>query len=82
MHAEIGAQRPLMRSWWHHQGMPLLMIDALKADKTHDARWILVDPRGLPYAALTPHNTLSWSQSFGPFGEVLPDTPYPSALKW
>ncbi len=21
-------------------------------------------------------------QSFGPFGEVLPDTPYPSALKW
>lgn len=82
LHAEIGAQRPLMRSWWHHQGMPLLMIDALKADKTHDARWILVDPRGLPYAALTPHNTLSWSQSFGPFGEVLPDTPYPSALKW
>ena len=82
LQAEIGAQRPLMRSWWHHQGMPLLMIDALKADKTHDARWILVDPRGLPYAALTPHNTLSWSQSFGPFGEVLPDTPYPSALKW
>lgn len=82
LHAEIGAQRPLMRSWWHHQGMPLLMIDALKADKTHYARWILVDPRGLPYAALTPHNTLSWSQSFGPFGEVLPDTPYPSALKW
>ena len=82
LHAEIGAQRPLMRSWWHYQGMPLLMIDALKADKTHDARWILVDPRGLPYAALTPHNTLSWSQSFGPFGEVLPDTPYPSALKW
>ena len=82
LHAEIGAQRPLMRSWWHHQGMPLLMIDALKADKTHDVRWILVDPRGLPYAALTPRNTLSWSQSFGPFGEVLPDTPYPSALKW
>jgi len=82
LQAEIGTQRPLMRSWWHHQGMPLLMIDALKADKTHDARWILVDPRGLPYAALTPHNTLSWSQSFGPFGEVLPDTPYPSALKW
>ena len=82
LHAEIGAQRPLMRSWWHHQGMPLLMIDALKADKTHDARWILVDPRGLPYAALTPHNTLSWSQSFGPFGEELPDTPYPTTLKW
>ena len=82
LHAEIGTQRPLMRTWWHHQGMPLLMIDALKADKTHDVRWILVDPRGLPYAALTPHNTLSWSQSFGPFGEVLPDTPYPSALKW
>ena len=82
LHAEIGAQRPLMRSWWHHQGMPLLMIDALKADKTHDVRWILVDPRGLPYAALTPRTTLSWSQRFGPFGEELPDTPYPTTLKW
>ena len=82
LHAEIGTQRPLMRSWWHHQGMPLLMIDALKADKTHDVRWILIDPRGLPYAAITPRNTLSWSQLFGPFGEALPDMPYPSALKW
>lgn len=133
LQAEIGAQRPLMRTWWHYQGMPLLMIETLKEPVSapgkkdaghpqtdskatpanvatghpctaaqqvkssgsqdpwncptlqHDAygmRWILLDPRGLPYGVASPRTTLSWSQLFGPFGEELPDTPYPTTLKW
>ena len=133
LQAEIGAQRPLMRAWWHYQGMPLLMIETLKEPVSapekkdaghpqtgskatpanvatghpctaaqqvkssrsqdpwncptlqHDAygmRWILLDPRGLPYGVASPRTTLSWSQLFGPFGEELPDTPYPTTLKW